>query len=351
MKSNKWFKEGLSIMHVQRIVPWMVTFVILLNGCGELVPDSVRQKKQNDVRKKVVATALQLEPSAVCDAIYALLDETYFLEFGIPSTLGEVDALHHLSKKARVDKDVTVDDLNAFMLEAEKRNEKRDRMLEERKAKGLTNSSPRVSLAKAEKTYGALKPDLSVYEVRRDIIGAFHRAWPGASSFVFKPLTTLTFPGELPKPPPIDQKYRHFFDIEKWYWSDPKYKELISLEAEEMPDGAMIPLLYLTRMSAQSLTRDGYYQETAKHQLKKYGERLYPALVAYLVHPSSYDISFDVAPYHLLEYAKEWSEDLQKELFKAAKLSGWEEVDRIFGKKTWMDGVDATFADSPYRAR
>lgn len=194
------------------------------------------------------------------------------------------------------------------------------------------------------------RPELADYEARREIYTAFHTVFPGTQKTYFQPEPRMNTVPDAPEPPGIDPRFMHFFNIEKDHYEDPAYKTLCSLDPEDLPDGAMLPLLHLLYIN-DLMQRKGRHRGVMpiEELLARYNERLYPAIIEYLCYPERYEPSLDTVYEGLMfEIIGRWSQPHAEPLFYAALESGWNDCTRWLPHEPWAEDLVAAFADSPY---
>ena len=194
------------------------------------------------------------------------------------------------------------------------------------------------------------RPEFTDYEARREIHAAFHTVFPSTQKMYFQPEPRMSKVPEAPAPPGIDPRFMHFFDIEKDYYEDPTYKTLCSLDPEDLPDGAMLPLLHLVYINDMAQRKRGPRGVTPIEELlARYKERLYPAIIEYLCYPERYEPSLDTVYEGLIfEIIGRWSQTHAEPLFYAAFESGWNDCTRWLPHEPWAEDLVAAFDDSPY---
>jgi hypothetical protein len=190
-------------------------------------------------------------------------------------------------------------------------------------------------------------PDLYMYETRRRTMTAYHQVFPSGGRLTLLPDPQLAPVPNTPAPPGIDSNYIHLIDIGPAYMDDPVYQSLCDTPPEQLPDGAMLPLLHvLYTIEDQEKNQDIITIDTL---LERYEDRLYPAVVEFLSYPERYESQRTTA-YHpaVFKLISHWPQALAESLFRAAFESGWNKGAQFLPNEGWAKDLIAAFADSPY---
>jgi|GEM_PF-2079506 hypothetical protein len=190
-------------------------------------------------------------------------------------------------------------------------------------------------------------PELYVYEARRRTLAAYHQIFSSGGCLTLPPEPQLAPLPKTPSPPGIDSSYIHLIDLGPAYLDDPVYQALCDTLPEQLPDGAMLPLLHvLYKIKDQESTQD---MITIDSLLERYGDRLYPAVVEFLSYPERYAVRRTTA-YHpaIFKLISQWPRGFAEPLFRAAFESGWNKSVRFLPHEGWGKDLVAAFSDSPY---
>jgi hypothetical protein len=209
----------------------------------------------------------------------------------------------------------------------------------------------------------AARADLSPYAARHAVVLTLRRRHPRHARVVLKPEPAIAPIAGVPPCPPVGPRYRHLMERRDRYWADPVYEALLLMPPPELPEGAMLALCLLTRVSTQALLRGDDYGEPATTLITRYGARFVPAALEYLGHPERHGwdptIGANVlgtrwfppsAGGPILAAAGEWPAAEAAPLFRAAFEAGWNPTGASLPDRPWARGLLAEFADSPYGA-
>jgi len=191
------------------------------------------------------------------------------------------------------------------------------------------------------------RPELSAYEARKGVRQAF-----GAVFTINPPLLAPdTQPARVPNAPPvppIDQRYMHFMFDNFDGNGDHDYEELCSEEHDSaLPEGAMLPLIHLLIRCDNEESANVEISIPVSDLLKRYGVRLFPAVVAYFGNPKrSTDEQQEYGS--LFDLICEWPQETAEPIFRAALESGWNESVNFLPDDQWAMELKKEFADSPY---
>lgn len=321
---------------------------------GTLLAGSPSENPQPSARDQVAA-ALQVKDSAAVDDVYAHLESIVWVMYGYPPSPEYLAKIKAFAQKVQAKQPTTREEYQKLAADVEKMAPDVEKKLQADKkrkeaetAQGIQHRRPQESLQLAAARLMEAAPELSRYEVCRRIIQALHTAWPRSRDIRFNPEVKLTPPPAAPEPPAMDPAYEHFLKMTGSYWADPAYQKLEALAADQLPQGAMLPLLYLASLPAEALTREGL--PTAMDVVEKYGDSLDPALVWFLAHPEKYGLKLTWPRVDFLRLARKWPVELRKPLYEMALAAGWNEAAREMGNEEWMESIRRQFQDSPYGA-
>lgn len=211
-------------------------------------------------------------------------------------------------------------------------------------------ADPDVLFRLAAKIYRESKPELSDYESKRRIIKTFNTVSHLYKKLHLKSEPHLVWFDPIPPKPPVDPEYQSFFDIQKDYWEDKRYLALSNLPPDQLPEGAMLPLMHFFHVSCECLRRGDCDGTPVDELLARYGERLSPAVVEYLSHPEKYEPNRKQGAYSwvMFEMIGKWSRESAEPIFRAALASGWGDCVRSLEGKDWAPALVEKFSDSPY---
>ena len=218
-----------------------------------------------------------------------------------------------------------------------------------------------ATLRQAAQALLAARPDLSPYEARRAVLRMLHERHPRHKRVVLKPEPVITSIPGVSTCPAVGARYRHLMMAPERYWADPVYETLVLMDADELPDTAMLALCSLTRVSTQILSRGDDDGVPATTLIGRYGARFLPAAVEYLSHPDrhGWDASIGknvlgtrwfapAAGHPIIVAAAQWPEAEASPLFRAALQSGWNQPSASLPDQDWARALLQEFADSPY---
>lgn len=190
------------------------------------------------------------------------------------------------------------------------------------------------------------RPELYIYETRRRTVEAYHQAFPKSDRIYLPPEPQLAPLPNPPPPPGIDSTYIHLIDLGEAYPDDPGYRSLTDTPTDQLPDGAMLPLLHVLYRTENQEKEE---RPTVDRLLERYGERLYPAVVEFMSFPERYEAKRRTA-YHPAAFRLigQWPRSFAEPLFRAALESGWNKCARFLPDEGWAKDLLAAFSDSPY---
>ena len=137
------------------------------------------------------------------------------------------------------------------------------------------------------------------------------------------------------------------------YWHNPVYQSLYHRRSDKLPKEAMLALLPLVHVNVHSRAFEMEDVCPVIDILRRYKERLYPALVEYWRNPEKYspkDLR-QVFTRDLFELIATWPRPYAEPLFRSALASGWNGAEQFIPQTPWGDEIIREFADSPYKRR
>ncbi|SVC14781.1 uncharacterized protein METZ01_LOCUS267635 [marine metagenome] len=192
-------------------------------------------------------------------------------------------------------------------------------------------------LRTAADTLGDFRPELSGYETKGVILKAFKEMHQ--KRIFFPPDQRMRPIPNPPSPPSIDNRFTHFLEFQDSFDKDAAFQEWFGMDDEELPEGAMLPLLHLATGKS----------EQVEDLLYRYGARLYPAVIEYLCHPEQYTQESETLPYQtIFKLIGTWPRQYAEPLFRGAFESGWNDCAGFLPSEPWAENLVAVFADSPY---
>lgn len=190
--------------------------------------------------------------------------------------------------------------------------------------------------------------NVSDYEAKRVLLPAIQKAWPKVRARL-KPLPKLSPISYKPELPRDDPEYSLLVHNDSFYW-DEKYTQLLRREPDQLPNGAIIPLIRLiAKPIPQGDLRDG--AETPHAALLKFGALVCDPVTSFLLNPEHFGMSsgFGEAPTRELALLASCPESKRKEIIRASLESGWTSVGRyVPANEEWADSLYDQFDDSPY---
>lgn len=218
-----------------------------------------------------------------------------------------------------------------------------------------------ATLRQAAQALLAARAGLSPYEARRGVLRVLRQRHPRHARVVLKPEPAIVAPAGVPPCPAVGARFQHLMERPDRYWADPVYEALTLTPPADLPDGAMLALCVLTRVSTHALSRGDEYGEPATTLISRYGGRFMPAAMEYLGHPERHGWDASIgknvlgtrwfapsAGSPILAAAAEWPDDAAAPLFRVAFEAGWNQTGASLPHRDWARGLLAEFADSPY---
>ena len=207
-------------------------------------------------------------------------------------------------------------------------------------------SDPTLWLLYAIDRMRNVHPDLNSYELKRMTVFVFHSIFPTDPKPVLPPEQFLTLLS-CETPPSIDKRYLHFGDLGSEYLKDKTYISLVENASISLPDGAMLPLIWLLYNTEEQSTNGDF--TPVKSILTQYGIRLYPTVVCFLLGFKNRQQPRTTlySPY-LFKIISTWPRSFSEPLFQAALKSGWNDCVEFFPTTDWAHDLTQNFKDSPY---
>ncbi|MEW6571039.1 MAG: hypothetical protein AB1390_07680, partial [Nitrospirota bacterium] len=175
------------------------------------------------------------------------------------------------------------------------------------------------------------QPSLTKFDALREIYRIFKKGCSERHrSFYFTPEQGIEISPNLPPCPEPDSRYHLFYPAETWeYRKDIEMlEELSKLKDEELPDGAILPLITCFSSSFRRF-EDSCYGDPENiypdRILERYGTRAFPCIMRVLAGPERYAIKPSAAyQTHLilLRLASKLPEELMLRVFRAVFASG-----------------------------
>jgi hypothetical protein len=299
-------------------------------------------------RRDAVARGLGETDPALVGEVATILEGLVWAQYGEEPSPEYLARIRSVVAKARSQQELGNAEVAALSAQARARTEAEGTRRAREKAEGLERPAPADAFDLAVSRLRAARPALGDYEARQRVAAALHGAWPRAAGFWSRPLPCLVPPEGAPPPPEVDAAYQHFLSIKGDYWTDPAYEKLAAMPGDQVPEGAMLPLLCLLRAPDEMLRRGEVPGVPVKDVLAKCGPRLYPALLAYLCAPPKYNHADGGIPSPLLRHAAGLSADQKQALLRAALRSGWNDALRHLPPEPWTAAALAEFKDSPF---
>ena len=209
---------------------------------------------------------------------------------------------------------------------------------------------PRHALYLAAELLQQADPSLSLYDAKKLCLTAYKKCYD-ASAFNLIAEDRLCWLGEEVAVPNTGSRFKKLLELtDPRYWEHPLYQELYALPADDLPDGAMLAVLPLAYVNVHSRAFDMEDILPVMDLFKRYGQRLYPAVVEYLQNPHKYPPKDPHLVFNqdLFELIATWPQQYAEPLFRSAFASGWNEAAKVLPQTDWAETLIREFADSPY---
>jgi hypothetical protein len=202
-------------------------------------------------------------------------------------------------------------------------------------------------LAEASALLERARPALGRYEARKAVWAAWRAARDAATERprYVRAEDRLVVPRDAPAPPASDPTWR---DYRSLYAP----AEVIRAPSSALPDGAILPMVRCLSLATNEHSYSGTApdDELVAVQLRRYGDRVYPALLEALSDPARYAWGGGAAQLRACAFslAAGFGAETRLAFVRIALESGWNDALHVLPDGDEKTRLRADYADSPY---